>query len=489
MVFSSFIFLCYFLPLFFFIYFISPRKNIVILVASLLFYGWGEPLYILILLVYIVLNYLAGLALAQARFNPRLVLWLGIGANLAMLFYFKYFVFVAGQARALLGALGLPDFSVPSIALPLGISFFTFQGISYLIDIHRADIAPQRSLLKFAMYKAMFPQLVAGPIVRYRQIRGKIDEGRRVSLFRLRHGILVFLLGLAQKVLIANTVAGPAQQIFALPGEHLAADTAWLGAICYTLQIYFDFNGYSNMAIGLGHMMGFTLPPNFRRPYVAQSITEFWRRWHISLSTWFRDYVYIPLGGNRCGTPRLFGNLLSVFFLCGLWHGASWTFVVWGLYHGAFLIAERVMAKLPAPRPWRPLRHLYALLVVVVGWVIFRCDSLPHAAVYLRAMLGTAMDRAASAPGAVSLADIGTYLSPSIMMALVAGVVFSALPAVSGRRLARVLRNALGLEGGGGRFVAGTFGVVAGCGALALLVLSMVSLAAGTYNPFIYFRF
>ena len=480
MVFSSPGFLFYFLPLFFLLYFISGRRNSVILLGSLLFYAWGGPAQVPLLLFYIVLNYGFGLAVA-AMPGRRWVLGLGIALDLVLLLVYKYLGFLENQADAALGWLGAGPVPHTDLALPLGISFFTFQGISYLIDIARGEVTAQRSLLDFAMYKTMFPQLIAGPIVRYRQIAGRIEH-RRVSLFRLRHGAMLFTLGLAQKCLIANTVAYPADMIFKLPDGQLTAASAWLAALCYMVQILFDFGGYSTMAIGLGHMMGFTYPPNFDRPYSAQSVTEFWRRWHISLSTWFRDYLYIPLGGSRGGPWRTYRNLFSVFLLCGLWHGASWTFAVWGLYHGAFLVLERLGWGRVLARLWRPLRHLYLLLAVLVGWVLFRAGSLHQAGHFLATMSGFG-------DGMAGLAPAQRFLTPSVATALAVAALACALPSLSERRVQAALRRLLAARPAWRPAGDSAVALAFGAGSLALCGMAALRLATNTYNPFIYFRF
>ncbi len=482
MVFSSVTFLFYFLPLFLALYLLFARfRSLVIVVASVLFYAWGEPRYVLLLAFVTVLNWGVGLVL-QRPGPGRVVLALGVAANLSLLVWFKYLGFIVSQADGLLLAAGLPAVGIPAVSLPLGISFFTFQGVSYLIDIHRGDIKAQPSLLKFAMYKTMFPQLIAGPIVRYRDIAEEIDD-RSVSFARWRRGVEVFVVGLAQKVIIANTVALPADQIFGLPAAQLATAAAWLGAVCYMIQIVFDFSGYTNMAIGLGHLMGFTLPRNFDRPYTAQSVTEFWRRWHITLSRWFRDYLYIPLGGNRRGGVQTYANLLTVFFLCGIWHGAKWTFVAWGLYHGFFLVIERAASS--SWRVWRPLRHLYLLLTVLVGWVLFRADSLREAVTMLQAMAGLG----SAVPGA-PLA--WRFASSSVVAAMLAAALLTAAPPLATWRtaVARIVPAAI-RRPGAFRSLPGTalLGVVEPAAILCLFVLAVSVLSAGTHNPFIYFRF
>jgi len=456
MLFSSITFLFYFLPLFLLAYHLLPAPNLVLLLASLMFYAWGDPVRLPLLLFCIALNYGFGLAIGRRGPGRRLWLGLGVAGNLALLIFYKYAGFLVAQWAALAPLVGLAPPTIPEVALPLGISFFTFQGISYLIDIHRGIVVPQRSLLRFAMYKAMFPPLIAGPIVRYAVIADRVDH-RSVTPALWVRGIEGFTIGLGQKVLLANTLAGPVDRLFALPAGELSIAAAWVAAFGYALQIYFDFAGYSNMAIGLGRMIGFELPANFNRPYAAQSVTDFWRRWHITLSTWFRDYLYITLGGNRGGPWRTGANLTLVFLLCGLWHGASWNFALWGLYHGAFLVLERiglgrVLARLPTLA-----RHAYLILVVVVGWVPFRAADFAQTGAVLRAMAGQT-----PAGGGVGLT--GTFVT-----ALIVGSVAAVFPHDPGP-----LRLPVSL-----RHVA----------CLLLLVLSAASLAAGTYNPFIYFRF
>ncbi|WP_431285390.1 MBOAT family O-acyltransferase [Humitalea sp. 24SJ18S-53] len=457
-----------FLPITLALYALLPWRNLVLLVVSLIFYTWGDPAALPVLLAYIVLNYGVGLALPIVP-RPGLMLAFGVAANLAILMVFKYLGFLASQIDAVFPALAVP---VPSIALPLGISFIAFQGMSYLIDIHRGDVRPQRSLLTFAMYKSMFPQLIAGPIVRYRSVAARVDH-RHASALRLRFGIQVFILGLAQKVLIANVVALPADQIYGLPPGEVTMATAWLGAICYALQIYFDFAGYSNMAIGMAHLFAFSFPPNFNRPYIAQSMTEFWRRWHISLSSWFRDYLYIPLGGSRGGAVATYRNLLIVFALCGFWHGATWNFLIWGLYNGALLMLERAFLGAWLARLWRPLRHLYLVLAMVLGWVVFRADTLPAAGAIYAAMFGLA-------PGSDLIAPPDRFLNGPVIVALLAGIALSATTLPKGRTWVPrpgapawfVLRDA-----------------VVQVGFLALFVISALAVASSAYNPFIYYRF
>lgn len=475
MVFSSLVFLFYFLPLFLLAYRLLPWRQTTLVLFSLVFYAWGEVLY-------------AGVMIASVIANHRFALWIdacdaaarkravaiGVGANLAALAWFKYATFLHTIAADLLpGSVTGP---APQVHLPLGISFFTFHAISYLVDVHRREVPAERRLLDVAAYITMFPQLIAGPIVRFHEIRAEIHE-RHAETAGFARGAQLFVIGLAQKVLVANVVAEPANTAFAADPMQLDAASAWFGALCYALQIYFDFAGYSTMAIGLALMIGFHFPRNFDHPYVAQSITEFWRRWHMSLSRWFRDYLYIPLGGNRRGAWITARNLLVVFFLCGLWHGANWTFVVWGLYHGAFLVLERsgfarVLDRLP-----RMLRHAYAMTVVLVGWVVFRAESLAQARDYLAAMFGL---HAANASAAVP--------APAYLLGVVAIAVLAATPLAG-----RAARRATGTDGSGAAIASDAGAMLLQnawlCALLLAFAWSAMRLASGAYNPFIYFRF
>lgn len=462
MVFSSITFLFYFLPAFLLLYYVLPWKNSVLLLASLLFYAWGEPRFVPLLMVSALLNYGFGVAIGRATLRRKLLLWLGVAVNLGMLAYYKYLGFFTDILNEV-----LPNkLAAPTIVLPLGISFFVFQGLSYLIDVYRGQVDAQKSFWNFAMYKAMFPQLIAGPIVRYQQIAGEINQ-RVVSSERLWRGFRQFSTGLAQKVLIANTIALPADQLFAAGPASLDAAGAWLAVACYSVQILFDFAGYSNMAIGIAHMIGFSYPPNFQRPYSAISVTDFWRRWHMSLSSWFRDYVYIPLGGNRVGPWRTYANLALVFLLCGLWHGAAWTFIIWGAWHGVLLVLERagfgrVLARMPSL-----LGQGYTLLMVMIGWVFFRAADLPTAWKMLQLMFGGG---AGGGPPHDWRIDIG----PVQWSALAIGILLAVW---------RREQPAQPFHASGWRLGAGM------AAALLALLLCGATLAAGTYNPFIYFRF
>jgi len=485
MLFSSPVFLFLFLPAVLALYALCPRglKNPVLLGASLVFYAWGEPWVVLVLLGSTVVNY--ALAAAIPRFGARGAHGLiaaAVAFDVGLLVFFKYANFLWENLGELAGALGLaarlPE--LDPIRLPIGVSFFTFQAMSSVIDVYRREGPPPTSFVDYALYKALFPQLIAGPIVRYRDVALQIVQ-RTVTRPGFARGVRRFVLGLGKKMLIANVVAQAADSIFALDPATLTAPVAWLGTLCYTLQIYFDFSGYSDMAIGLGLMFGFRFLENFDFPYVSRSITEFWRRWHISLSSWFRDYLYIPLGGSRRGRARTFFNLLVVFFLCGLWHGAAWTFVVWGLYHGAFLVLERALGR-TGERRGGFLAHAYVLLVVMVGWVFFRAETLSRAFQHLGAMFGAAR-------GDGLAVHLGLYLDPLLATALLAGAIGS-VPWL--RSLGRWREAALARRlASGARPPAWDAGLEIAGAALVLLVLvaSAMFLSADTYNPFIYFQF
>ena len=483
MLFTAPSFLFVFLPIVLLLHLV-PRpvwRNSLLLVASIVFYASGAGAFTSLILTSIVVNYVAALAVDRHRGTP-LGTWLlraTIAANLVVLAVCKYTAFLGENVNAVSAALGGPSFAVPAITLPIGISFFTFHAISYVVDVARRDAVAQKGPVEAALYLLFFPQLIAGPIIRYREIAAQLPV-RTVGIDDLAYGIRRFVIGLAKKMLIANTVAVPADHIFSLAATDLTAATAWLGVVCYTLQIYFDFSGYSDMALGLGRMFGFRFPENFRYPYVATSVQDFWRRWHLSLSAWFRDYLYVPLGGNRVRPARVYVNLVTVFALCGLWHGANWTFVAWGLFHGAFLVVERVLGpRLPASSPLtRAAGHAYALVVVMIGWVLFRADSIVDAGRMLVAMSGGA---SAAAPAF----SPSWYLTPDVVAALLAGLV-GATPA--GPALAAWWTPRDAGEGTGATLPAvASLGAVALCA--VLFVVSVLLSAAGTYSPFIYFRF
>ena len=461
MVFSSYTFLFYFLPPLLILYYLIPRRslggrNLVLLAFSLFFYFAGGPRHLPLMLLSIAINYVGGLLCAKRR---RWALVLTMAVNLGLLGWFKYAGFVGENLQAL----GLP-LSVPEVVLPIGISFFTFQGMSYVIDVYRGDTPPAKNPLQVALYIALFPQLVAGPIVRYTTVAEELVS-RRETFDDFAAGALRFSFGLAKKMLLANNLSLMADEAFST--APIGAAAAWLGAIAYTGQIYFDFSGYSDMAIGLGRMFGFHFEENFNYPYLSKSVTEFWRRWHMSLSGWFRDYVYIPLGGSRAGTAKQVRNILLVWTLTGLWHGAAWNFLLWGLYFGILLLGEKFWWGKALERAPSPLRHLYAMVIVVLGWVLFRCEGLSAVGSYLGAMFG--LSGAGWGQALYFLRQYGVFLAVGVVAAL---PVKDALRAALQRRKAeRAIQWGSALAG------------------LGLLGLSFLQLISSTANPFIYYRF
>jgi alginate O-acetyltransferase complex protein AlgI len=484
MVFSTPLFLFLFLPMVLAGYFVLPNlrwRNQWLLLVSLFFYAWGEPAFIALLLASTLINYGLGRWMENAATPSarKSVVAMGVIVNVGFLAFFKYAALAVASLNAALRLPGLAPLPVPAIALPIGISFFTFHALSYIIDIYRGKWRAARDPRDVALYIFFFPQLVAGPILRWSAIGPQLEQ-RTASRALFADGIRRFAGGLAKKTIVANAVAVPADQIFALPPGQLSTSVAWFGALCYMIQIYFDFSGYSDMAVGLGKMFGFTFIENFQFPYIAQSVRDFWRRWHISLSSWFRDYVYIPLGGNRVSAARNHLNLVIVFFLCGLWHGASWTFVVWGLYHGLFLVLERTPWGGLLGRAPQPLRHIYTLLVVLFGWVLFRADTFAGATHYLAALAGV---HPAAMPEPLS-----RYATNEVKCALTLGIAFSA-PLLAG---VKSCGNRLGqaIVAPAARAVYfGAAQVLEIVLVVGLLLVSSAWLAGGTYNPFIYFRF
>ena len=468
MLFSSMIFLCGFLPVVLLVYFFLSRRqglaNLWLFLASLFFYAWGEPRYIFIMLFSTIFDYCNGrlIGVFQKREKPlaaKLVLLLSVVGNLGILGFFKYTDFVIGSINSLTGS----GIGLLSLALPIGISFYTFQTMSYTIDVYRGEVTSQRNIINFGMYVCLFPQLIAGPIVRYRDVQQQIT-GRRLDWESVEAGLMRFLIGLAKKVLLANQVGEIYERISGL-GVELSTGLAWLGAICYTFQIYFDFSGYSDMAIGLGRMFGFHFPENFDHPYESRSVTEFWRRWHMTLSGWFRDYVYIPLGGNRKGLPRQILNLLIVWFLTGLWHGAGWNFVIWGLYYFVFLVLEKVALRKVLGRLPVVLQHLYTMFVVVIGWVLFAMDDFEQLKRYVLAMFGV---------GVRITSDFTLYEWRSLACFLVLLMVAAtSIPARVAKQVCSEKWQKIF-----GRIVT-----------IILLFLSVAFLVSGSYNPFLYFRF
>ena len=469
MVFSSAVFLFIFLPVVFVLSRVLPgirAKNILLLIASLLFYAFGEPVYILLMLASILVNFTAGRLLPLCgKGLDKLVLALAVVLNLGMLSLFKYtdfFLTTVNQVFSL-------EIPLTGIALPVGISFFTFQGLSYVIDVYRNREMCAKSIVKLALYISLFPQLIAGPIVIYHDVANQIDH-RETNPELTADGIRRFVLGLGKKLLLANTAGRMADLVFTATAQQLDIRVAWLGALCYCLQIYFDFSGYSDMAIGLGRMFGFQFLENFNYPYVSSSIKEFWRRWHISLSSWFRDYLYIPLGGNRKGKLRTEVNKGIVFFCTGLWHGASWNFVLWGLWHGVFIILEDLLPKGGKVR--RAIGHVTTPLIVLLGFVLFRADTLGDAGRIFSQMF-TGVDFTLQ-----SDALLRTLLSPLNILTVVLGTAFS-LPL-----LPRMKAYAQGEGKAAAALRAGSY---LACGGLFLLCV--MNLAGSAFNPFIYFRF
>ncbi|BBO87696.1 MBOAT family O-acyltransferase [Desulfosarcina ovata] len=475
MVFSSLFFLFAFLPAVILAYYgralllQKQLRNLTLLIFSYLFYLFGAPDFILFLAGSTLFDYAMGRLMARFTGHKRLWLTLSLGINLGLLAWFKYANFMVAQTAATMTRLGLDLSGWEAVVLPVGISFFTFQKLSYTIDVYRGRCRPIANVIDFAMYVALFPQLVAGPIVRFRDIHDQI-RNRVESWDKCHAGTMRFAWGLCKKVILADTCGRFADLIFSLPAADLDTMVAWLGALAYTLQIYLDFSAYSDMAIGLGLLFGFRFLENFNRPYSAVSLTDFWRRWHISLSRWFRDYLYIPLGGNRKGHFRTAFNLTLVFLLCGFWHGANWTFVVWGAYHGFFLVAERItgLRRIPDER-LRALRRVFTLTVVICGWVIFRCDTLSQSGHFF-----TAMFTFSANPLPPALLDILT-LENTLCLILSATALI--LPAGSMDTENQMEKRH----------------VLAGAAAVVLFMIILpwciTVMAAGSQNPFIYYRF
>jgi len=483
MVFSSPIFLFLFLPVVLTVYFLLPGlrfRNFWLLLTSLFFYAWGEPGFILLLLVSTLVNFELGKWVERSEDVSRRkrAVVVAVVVNVGFLAFFKYSGLVMASLNVPLKFLGMSGLPVPHFELPIGISFFTFHALSYVIDIYRRKWRAARDPRDVALYIFFFPQLVAGPILRWNAIAPQLEQ-RNYNRANFAEGVRRFTGGFAKKMIIANAVAVPADQIFSVPASGLSAPVAWLGLMCYTIQIYFDFSGYSDMAVGLGKMFGFQFIENFQFPYTAQSIKDFWRRWHISLSSWFRDYVYIPLGGNRVSSLRNHFNLVAVFFLCGLWHGASWTFVAWGLFHGIFLVLEKTpwgatLDKLP-----RPLRHAYTIFAVMMAWVLFRADTFAGAGHYFAALFG--------AGSVIQAQPLHRYLSNEVLWALGLGAAFS-MPLWEGiKSVGEKISRRLPEKSRAIYFALGQ--LIEIVMVVALLLISSAWLAGGTYNPFIYFRF
>ncbi|MBQ7116876.1 MAG: MBOAT family protein [Clostridia bacterium] len=472
MVFSSATFLFLFLPFTLVLYHLklfrnkereTGKKNLVLLIMSLIFYAWGEPVYIILMLLSIVYNYNAAIDIDSYIGSPKkkkLVFICALIFNLSVLGFFKYYGFLTESINSIF-SLSLP---VREIPLPVGISFYTFQVLSYIIDVYRGDVKAQKSIIPFATYISMFPQLIAGPIVQYYDVEKQLTD-REVTAEKFAAGIMFFIKGLGKKVIFANTVGAVCTEIFGMETASLSVLTSWIGIICYTLQIYFDFSGYSDMAIGLGKMLGFDFIQNFNFPYKATSITDFWRRWHISLSSWFRDYVYIPLGGNRRGTARNIFNLLVVWSLTGLWHGAAWNFIVWGIFYGVLLIAEKYIFARVLERVPVFIRYIMTMVTVMVGWVFFSAENLSSAVNYLKSMFGLYGNGFADSTAEYLLSE--NFFSLAVMILCATGV-FAALPRIKNFRFNIALMSA---------------------GYIVIFIICIIYLISETYNPFLYFRF
>ena len=469
MLFSSMTFIFVFLPVVLLLHLVTKKEfhNSILLIASIIFYAWGEPKYLAVMLTTIIVNYCGAILIEKFSAYKKHTLILTILADLGFLFYFKYFDFILKNINSICHA----NIDLLGIVLPIGISFYTFQAMSYLIDVYRGEVQAQKDFYKVALYISLFPQLVAGPIVKYHDIEDQITS-REIDFEKVNYGVKRFITGLAKKVLLANTFALVADKVFVQAPDTFTSAIAWLGAIAYTLQIYFDFCGYSDMAIGLGSIFGFRFMENFNYPYISKSITEFWRRWHISLSTWFKQYVYISLGGNKNGLIKTCRNLGIVFLLTGIWHGANWTFILWGIWHGFFIIIEKILnikeyesKKHPV---WQEaLRYIYCMLVVIIGWVLFRADNLAYAVSYIRNMFG--------------LLEIQTdkilYLFPYYADRIEIIMFIAAILCI-----APLFKNIFDIQDK-------RIKVLVNIWLLTLFFLSTCTLAAGTYNPFIYFQF
>ena len=467
MLFSSQVFLYFFLPITLIVYYLSPKKfrNFILLIASLIFYAWGEPVYILIMLFSTVFDYINGLLIDKFQKKnqhkyAKIVLIVSVVGNLAILGFFKYSDFLISNINSLFNL----NLSLLSIALPIGISFYTFQTMSYTIDVYKQNVKAQKNFISFATYVTLFPQLIAGPIVKYRDVSESL-ENRKENITDFSEGIKCFIIGLFKKVMIANNVGFIWESIHSLPYSEISLSLAWIGAICYSLQIYYDFSGYSDMAIGLGKMFGFHFLENFNYPYIAKSITDFWRRWHISLSSWFKEYVYIPLGGSRKTIARTVINLLIVWFLTGLWHGASWNFVVWGLYFGVLLIIEKFVLKKVLDKMPSFIGHLYTLFFVIISWVIFACPTLEDGLNYISIMFNFNNEIISTE----SIYLISTHFVLFIIAIIGCTPIF--------KKIKEKLKNNK------------IFMIIEIIICLVLFFISLSFLVGSTYNPFLYFRF
>lgn len=436
------------------------------LAASLIFYAWGEGLYILVLLWIILMNYGLGILIGKSKKHRKMWASYAVALNVAALVYFKYLVFFAQILTKPLVHLGLHTSPNLNIHMPLGISFITFHAMSYVLDIHRKKIKPEKNFLNLALYMSLFPHLIAGPIVRYFDI-GKQIKKRTVNLKNFSYGINRFVIGLGKKVIIANTMAKLSDQIFALYPQQLSGQALWLGLLAYSFQIFFDFSGYSDMAIGLAKMFGFTFAENFNYPYISKSIREFWHRWHMTLYHWFLDYLYIPIGGSRRGRWRTVFNIIFVFLLTGFWHGAAWHFIFWGFYYGVFLSLEFLFLRKILEKIWTPLSHIYALLVIVVGWLFFRVENLSYAIFLFKMLFGLIRNKA-------PVFTLSFFINPQIVTIFLVAILASTPIAPF---LLKKFKPHL------------SFAFLRIAFMSSVLFYSILLLASDTYNPFIYFRF
>ena len=468
MVFSSLAFLYLFLPIVLSLYFISGKrmKNIILFVSGLVFYAWGEPVYVLIMILSTVIDYTAGRIMHKYDDKPKirtLVLLVSVCMNLGLLSIFKYSSFFIQNVNNIFGT----SFNDPQLPLPIGISFYTFQSMSYTIDLYMRNIKVQKNIINFTTYVTLFPQIVAGPIVRYADVEEEID-GRKVSVDMVGYGAGIFLKGLAKKVLLANNIGMLWTEVKAMDYSEISAFTAWLGILAFAFQIYFDFSGYSDMAVGLGKILGFNFPENFDYPYMSKSVSEFWRRWHITLGTWFRLYVYYPLGGNRKGLPRTIINLAIVWTLTGLWHGASWNFVLWGMYFGVLIIIEKlfwdILKKIPPA-----ISTIYTFLAVLFGWVLFDTNTLTDAARYLKAMFGGT----GIGIDSLSLYQLSSYFIIMIICIFASTDLFKTF--VNGIKEYKITFRAYKIS----------LPIIQ----VVIMLLCTAYLVDSTYNPFLYFRF
>ena len=468
MLFSSMTFVFMFLPIVCATYLLARKElqNYILLLASILFYAWGEPRYLAIMFLTIIINYFGAYFISRSKnkLHRKLLLAITILLDLSFLFYFKYFNFVMENINAAFHA----NLNFIDVVMPIGISFYTFQALSYVVDVYRKEVKEQRDIYKLALYICLFPQLIAGPIVKYHDIAEQISD-RDVTFDKVAYGVKRFIIGLSKKMLIANTLGAVADKIFEQPVVQFDALTAWIGAIAYSLQLFYDFSGYSDMAIGLGSIFGFKFLENFNYPYISKSITEFWRRWHISLSTWFKEYLYIPLGGNRVSKARNYINLFIVFLATGFWHGAAWNFIFWGLWHGMFIIFEKATGWHKKEGSWKIslTQHIYCILAFVIGWVMFRADNMGYAWNYIKNMFGLISEHKITY-------KLAYYIDNIEIIAFIAAIL-CAIP---------IFNNILNIK-----YERKWLRACVNIWLMVLFILSSATIAASTYNPFIYFRF